>query len=65
MQVILGTAKNKATEAMHYLPDLPPVETRHKVEQIKAYLKEMQNPKSLFHDAVKKEKVCRQARGKT
>ena len=41
------------------------METRHKVEQVKAYLNAMQNPKNPFHDAVKEEKGCRLARGKS
>ena len=38
MRVILGTTKDKPIEPMHYLLDLPSMETRHKVEQVKAYL---------------------------
>ena len=41
------------------------METRHKVEQVKAYLNAMQNPKNPLHDAVKEEKGCRLARGKS
>ena len=37
---------------------------RHKVEQIKAYLSAMQNPKNPLYDAVREEKGCRLARGK-
>ena len=40
---------------MHYLLDLPSIETRHKVEQVKAYLNAMQNPKNPLNDAVKEE----------
>ena len=50
---------------MHYLLDLPSMETRHKVAQIKAYLNAMQNPKNPLHDAVKEEKGCRLARSKS
>ena len=46
MRVILGTTKNTPIEIMRYLLDLPSVEARHKVEQVKAYLKAMQNPKT-------------------
>ena len=38
---------------------------RQKVEQVKAYLSEMQNQKNPLHDAVKEEKGCRQARSKS
>ena len=41
------------------------MDTRHKVEQVKTYLNAMQNSKNPFHDAVKEEKGCRLARGKS
>ena len=41
------------------------METRHKVEQVKAYLNAMQNPKNPLHHAVKEEKGCTLARGKS
>ena len=61
----LGTTKDTPieNETMRYLLDLPSMETRHKVEQVKAYLNAMQNPKNPLHDAVKEEKGCRLARG--
>ena len=65
MRVILGTTKDTPIETMRYLLDLPSMETRHKVEQAKAYLNVMQNPKNPLHDAVKEEKGCRLARGKS
>ena len=65
MRVILGTTKDTPTETMCYLPELPSMETRHKVEQVKAYLNAMQNLKNPHHDAVKEEKGCRLARGKS
>ena len=65
MRVILGTTKDTPIETMRYLLDLPSMETRHKVEQVKAYLNAMQNPKNPLHDAVKEEKGCRMARGKS
>ena len=61
MRVILGTTKDTPIEAMRYLLDLPSMETRHKVEHVKA----LQNPKNPLHDAVKEEKGCRLARGKS
>ena len=54
IRVILGTTKDTPIETMRYLLDLPSMETRHKVEQVKAYLNAMQNPQNPFHDAVKK-----------
>ena len=65
MKVILGTTKNTPIEATRYLLSLPSMEARHKVEQVKAYFNAMQNPKNPLHDAVKVEKGCRQARGKS
>ena len=64
IKVILGTTKDTPIETMCYLLDLSSTETRHKVEQVKAYLNAMQNPKTPPHDAVKEEKGCRLARGK-
>ena len=57
--------KDTPIETMRYLLDLPSIKTRHKVEQVKAYLNAMQNPKNPLHDAVKEEKGCRLARGKS
>ena len=65
MRVILGTTKDTPIETMRYLLDLPSMETRLKVDQVKAYLNAMQNPKNPLHDAVKEEKGCRLARGKS
>ena len=65
MTVILGTTKDTPIETMRYLLDLPSMETRHKVKQVKAYLNAMQNPKYPLHDAVKEEKGCRLARDKS
>ena len=65
MRVILGTTKDTPIETMRYLLDLPSMETRHKVKQVKAYLNAMQNPKYPLHDAVKEEKGCRMARDKS
>ena len=56
--VILRTRKDTPFEAIRCPLELPPMETRHNVEQVKAYLKEMPNPKNPLHDAVKEEKGC-------
>ena len=60
-EVILGTTKGTPIEVMCCLLDLSSIETRHKVEQIKAYLNAMQNPKNPLHDAIKVDKGCRLA----
>ena len=65
MRVILGTTNYTPIETMHYLLDLPSMETRLKVEQVKAYLNAMQNLKNPLDDAVKEEKGCRLARDKS
>ena len=41
MRVILGTTKDTPTETM---PDLPPMQTRQKAEQVKAYFSAVENP---------------------
>ena len=65
MRVILGTTKDTPIETMRYQLDLPSMEARHKVEQVKSYFNTMQNLKNPLHDAVKEEKGCRLARGKS
>ena len=65
MRVILGTTKDTSIEVMRYLLGLPSMKARRKVEQVKAYLNAMQNPKNPLQDAVKEEKGCRLARGKS
>ena len=62
MRVFLGTTKDTPIET---ILDLPSMETRHKVEQVKAYLNAMQNPKKPLHDVIKEENGCRLARGKS
>ena len=52
----MGTTKDTPIETTPYLLDLPQMETRHKVEQVKAYLNAMQDPKNPLHEAVKEEK---------
>ena len=56
MRGILGTTKDTLIETMRYLLDLPSMETRHKVKQVKAYLNAMQNPKNPLHDTEEKKK---------
>ena len=50
---------------MHYLLYLPPTDTRHKVEQVKAYLSAIHSPNNPLHDVVKEEEGCRLARSKS
>ena len=44
--------------------DLPPVQTRQKVEQAKAYFSAVENPYNPLHEAVKDTKGCRLGGGK-
>ena len=62
---ILRTTKDTPIETMHYLLDLPSMEARHKMEQVKAYLNAMQKPKNPLHDTVKEEKGHRLANNKS
>ena len=64
IRVILVTTKDTSIDAMHYLLDLPSMETRHKAEQVQTYLNAMQNPKNPLLDAVKQDKGCRLVNGK-
>ena len=59
MTVILGTTKDTSIEIMRYLLDLPSMETRHKVEQVKAYLNAMQALFLLILTAFKGKTACR------
>ena len=44
MRVILGNTKDTPTETTRFVPDLPSMQTRQKVEQIKAYFRAVRNP---------------------
>ena len=65
MRVILGNTKDTSTETMRFMLDLPPMQTRQKVEQVKAYFSAVGNPHNSLHYAVKDTKGCRLARGKS
>ena len=57
LRVTLGTTKDASIEAVRCLLELPSMEARHKMKQVKVYFKTMQNPTNPLHDAVKEEKV--------
>ena len=65
MRVILGTTKDTPTEAMRFVLDLPPMQTRQKVEQVKAYFSAVEIPHNPVHEAVKDTKGCRLVRVKS
>ena len=48
MRVILGTTKDTAIETMRFMLDLPPMQTRQKVEHVKAYFSAVENHRKHF-----------------
>ena len=65
MRVILGSTKDTPTETIRFMLDLPPLQTTHKVEQVKAYFSDVGNPHNPLQEAVKDTKRCRLGRGKS
>ena len=65
MRTILGTTKDTPIEAMRYMLDVPSVSDRHKVAQVKAYLRAAENPQNPLHAASKAPKGDRLQRGKS
>ena len=65
MRVILGTTKDTSTENRRFMLDLPPMQTRQKVEQVKACFNAVKNPHNPPYEAVKDTKGCRPGRGKS
>ena len=65
MRVILGTTKDTPIETMKFMLDLPPIQTRHKVEHVKAHVSTVENPHNPFHEAVKDTEGCRMGRDKS
>ena len=53
MPVIPETTKDTATETMRFMLDLPPMQTRQKEEQVKAYFIAVENHHNTLHEAVK------------
>ena len=43
-RVILGTTKDTPTETVRFMLELSPLQTRQKVEQVKAYFSAVENP---------------------
>ena len=63
MWVIFGTTKDTPIETTRFMLDLSTVQTRQKVEQVKAYFSAIKNPQNPLHEAMKDTKGCR--RGKS
>ena len=57
--VILRTTKDTPIETMRFMLDFPPMQTRQKVEQVKAYFSAIENRHNPLHEAVKDAKGCR------
>ena len=55
MRAILGCTKDTSAEAMRYLLDLPTASERHKLAQVKAYLKIASDKKHPLHDKIGRE----------
>ena len=65
MRVILGTTKGTSSETRRFMIDLPPMQTRQKVERVKTCFSAVENPINPLHEAVKDTEGCRLGRGKS
>jgi len=65
MRVILETTKDTPIETMKFMLDLPPIQIRHQVEQVKAHVSTVENPHNPLHEAVKDTEGCRMGRDKS
>ena len=65
MPVRLGTTKDTPNETMRFMLDFLPIQTRHQVEQVKAYFSAIENSHNPLHVDVKDTKGCRLGRGKS
>ena len=50
MRVILGTTNDTPIETMRFMLDLPSIQTRQKVEQVKEYFSAVKNPHNSLHE---------------
>ena len=63
MRAILGCTKDTAAAAMRYVLGLPAMKERHKLAQVKAYLKVCADTKHPLHDKIGRETKTRLKRG--
>ena len=63
MRAILGSSKDTAAEAMRYLLGFPTMAERHKIAQIKAFLKVSEDKKHQLHSKVGQRTQSRLRRG--
>ena len=61
----LRTTKDTPTETKRFMLDLPPMQTRQKVEQVKAYFSAVENPHDRLHEVVKDTTGCSQGQSKS
>ena len=65
MRVILGTTEDTPIETTRFMLDLPPMQTKQKMEQVKAYFSAVENHHNPLHEAVKGTNGCRLGRVKS
>ena len=63
MRSILGCTRDTSAEAMRYRLDLPPMRDRHKLSQVKAYVKVAADTSNPLHDKIGRNVRCRLKRG--
>ena len=63
MRAILGCTKDTSAEAMRHLLDLPTASERHKLAQVKAYLRVASDEKHPLHNKIGREYSSRLKRG--
>ena len=63
MRTVLGCTRDTPAEAMRHILDLPCMEERHKIAQVKAYLRVCADPQNPLHDKVGRTVQSRLKRG--
>ena len=63
MRAILGCTRDTSTSAMRYVLGLPCMKERHKLAQVKAYLKVCADPQHPLHDKIGRQSNSRLKRG--
>ena len=65
MRAVLGCTKDTHIVCMRYLLDLPSIKVRHRLAQVKMYLKVAENETHPLHEEIKADKGNRLKRGKS
>ena len=63
MRTILGCTKDNSTETMRYLLDFPAMRERHRMAQVKAFLRVSADPQHPLHDKIGRAATTRLKRG--